>query len=269
MSVYLGEFIGTMLLITLGGGVVAGVVLKGTISEGAGWLVIVVGWGLAVSFAIYAVGNISAAHINPAVTVGLAFIGEFPWNKVPGYVLSQILGAFVGGTIVWLHYLPHWGKTEDVGAKLGVFCTAPAIRSYAANFVSEMIATMVLVIGVLFVGANKLTEGLNPLVIGGLVMVIGLGLGGTTGFAINPARDFGPRLAHFLLPISGKGKSDWTYSWVPIIAPLLGGALGAALYRILFDQQMDLIYFAVVVLAVLSAVFAIVKDQQNKIKTQK
>lgn len=264
MSVYLGEFIGTMLLIILGGGVVAGVVLKGTISEGAGWLVIVVAWGLAVAFAIYAVGNISAAHINPAVTVGLAFIGEFPWSKVPGYILSQILGAFMGGVIVWLHYLPHWGRTEDPDAKRGVFCTTPAIRSYAANFVSEMIATTILVMGILFVGANKFTEGLNPLVIGGLVMVIGLGLGGTTGFAINPARDLGPRLAHFFLPLRGKGSSDWAYSWVPVIAPLLGGVLGAALYRVLFNQQMELTYFVVIALAILSAGYAVVKDQQKK-----
>lgn len=269
MSVYLGEFIGTMLLIILGGGVVAGVVLKGTISEGAGWLVIVVAWGLAVAFAIYAVGNISAAHINPAVTIGLAFIGEFPWSKVPGYVLSQILGAFTGGVLVWLHYLPHWDKTEDKAAKLAVFCTAPAIRSYAANFVSEMIATMILVIGILFVGANKFTEGLNPLVIGGLVMVIGLGLGGTTGFAINPARDLGPRLAHFFLPIRGKGTSDWAYAWVPVIAPVLGGILGAVLYRILFDQQMEPAYFVIIGLAVLSAVYAIVQDQKKKVKMQK
>lgn len=257
-----------MLLIILGGGVVAGVVLKGTISEGAGWLVIVTAWGLAVAFAIYAVGNISAAHINPAVTFGLAFIGEFPWSKVPGYIVSQLLGAFMGGVIVWLHYLPHWDKTEDPGAKLGVFCTSPAIRFYSANFLSEMIATMILVMGILFVGANKFTEGLNPLVIGGLVIVIGLSLGGTTGFAINPARDLGPRIAHFLLPIKGKGHSDWAYSWVPVIAPLLGGALGASLYRILFNQQFKLIYFVVVALAIISAIYAVIRDRKQKLKTQ-
>ena len=264
MSVYVGEFLGTMLLILLGGGVVAGVVLKQTISENAGWLTIVVAWGLAVSFAIYAVGSISAAHINPAVTVGLAVIGEFPWQKVPGYILAQVLGAMAGATLVWVHYLPHWAVTEDKDAKKGVFCTAPAVRAYAANFVSEMIATAVLVMGILFVGANEFTEGLNPLVIGGLVMVIGFGLGGTTGFAINPARDFGPRLAHFLLPIKGKGSSDWAYAWVPVLAPLLGGVLGAVLYRMLFSQEFNLFYLSVIIISVLAIVISIIKNKSTE-----
>jgi glycerol uptake facilitator protein len=234
MSPYLAEFFGTMLLIVLGDGVVAGVVLKGTKSENAGWLPIVMGWGLAVTLAIYAVGSISGAHLNPAVTIALAWSGSFEWSLVLGYCASQMLGAFAGAVLVWLHYLPHWSKTDSTSAKLSIFCTTPAVRSPFNNLISEIIATMVLVMALLFIGANRFTEGLNPLVVGLLIIAIGLSLGGTTGFAINPARDFGPRLAHFLLPISGKGSSDWGYSWIPVVGPILGGVLGAWLYQLIF-----------------------------------
>jgi len=233
MSPYLAEFIGTMILIVLGDGVVAGVLLKQSKSENAGWVVIVMGWGLAVTFAIYAVGGYSGAHINPAVTLALAFNGSFPWAEVPAYCLAQLLGAFVGATIVWLHYLPHWKITEDKDAKLAVFCTAPAIQSTLSNFISEFIGTMVLIMGLLFIGANRFAEGLNPLVVGALISAIGFSLGSTTGFAINPARDLGPRLAHFILPIAGKGPSDWSYSWIPVIGPLAGSIAGALLYQLL------------------------------------
>lgn len=263
MSAYLGEFIGTMLLIILGGGVVAGVVLKGSKAENSGWVVIVIAWGLSVTFAVYAVGSISGAHINPAVTLGLASIGEFSWTLVPGYILSQVLGALVGGAIVWIHYLPHWKATEDKASKLAVFCTAPAIRSSIANFISEMIGTMILVFGLLFIGANEFTQGLNPLVVGALIMVIGFSLGGTTGFAINPARDFGPRLAHFLLPISGKGDSDWSYSWIPVAGPLIGGVLGAQLYKALFQGIISITFWAVITIALVAIFLAIVKDKKN------
>jgi glycerol uptake facilitator protein len=234
MSPYLAEFLGTMLLILLGDGVVAAVVLKGTKSENAGWLTIVVGWGLAVVLAIYAVGNFSGAHINPAVTLALAFAGDFEWAKVPGYCFAQLAGAFTGAILVWLHYIPHWKNTESYELKLAVFCTAPAVRSWPNNLISEILGTTVLVLAIFFIGANKFTEGLNPLVIGLLIISIGLSLGGTTGFAINPARDLGPRIAHFILPIPGKGSSDWTYAWVPIVGPLIGGILGAVLYSLLF-----------------------------------
>jgi glycerol uptake facilitator protein len=234
MSPYLAEFFGTMLLIVLGDGVVAGAVLKGTKSENAGWLPIVMGWGLAVTLAIYAVGSISGAHLNPAVTIALAWSGNFEWALVPGYCAAQILGAFTGAVIVWLHYLPHWGKTDSASAKLSIFCTTPAVRSPFNNLISEIIATMVLVMALLFIGANRFTEGLNPLVVGLLIIAIGLSLGGTTGFAINPARDFGPRLAHFILPISGKGSSDWRYSWIPVVGPIVGGVLGAWVYQLVF-----------------------------------
>jgi glycerol uptake facilitator protein len=223
-----------MLLILLGEGVVAGVVLKDTKSENAGWLTIVFAWGLAVTLAIYAVGRISGAHLNPAVTIALYLTGSFPSSQIVGYVLAQFAGAFAGAILVWLHYLPHWNLTDSQARKLAVFCTAPAVRSLTSNFISEVIATMVLILGLLFIGANKFSDGLNPIVVGVLIIAIGLSLGGTTGFAINPARDFAPRVAYFLLPIPGKGSSDWSYSWVPVVGPLLGAALAAWLHNALF-----------------------------------
>ncbi len=234
MSPYLAEFLGTMLLILLGNGVVAGVLLKDSKAENAGYLVIVLGWGLAVALSIYAVGRISGAHLNPAITLALFVNGDFPANQVIGYMLAQFSGAFAGSVLVSIHYWPHWKRTVDPGLKLGVFCTAPAVRSAFVNIASEIIATMVLVLGILFIGANKFVEGLNPLVVGGLIISIGLSLGGTTGFAINPARDLGPRLVHFILPIPGKGSSDWSYSWIPVVGPLIGGLLGSWLFKILF-----------------------------------
>jgi glycerol uptake facilitator protein len=234
MSVYLAEFLGTMLLIVMGNGVVAGVVLKGTKSENAGWLTIVLGWGLALVLAIYAVGRISNAHLNPAVTLALFVNGDFPADQVLGYIFAQFAGAFAGAILVWIFYFSHWGITDNASAKLAVFCTGPAVRSTASNFFCEMFATMILVMGILFIGANKFTDGLNPLVLGGLLVSIGLSLGGTTGFAINPARDLAPRLAHFILPIPGKGTSDWSYSWVPVFAPVAGALLGSWLYNVLF-----------------------------------
>ena len=234
MSPYMAEFFGTMLLILLGDGVVAGVVLKDTKSENAGWLTIVFAWGLAVTLSIYAVGRISGAHLNPAVTIGLYVSGNFPSSQVVGYILAQFAGAFAGAILVWLHFLPHWNLTDNQAKKLAVFCTAPAVRSSPANFISEVLATMVLILGLLFIGANEYSVGFKPMVVGALIISIGLSLGGTTGFAINSARDLGPRFAHFLLPIPGKGSSDWTYSWIPVVGPLLGCILGALLFNLLF-----------------------------------
>ena len=234
MSPYTAEFLGTLILILLGEGVVAGVLLRDSKAENAGWLTIVVAWGLAVTLAIYAVGRISDAHLNPAITIALFISGDFPAEKVPVYLLAQFAVAFSEAVVVWLYYLPHWRRTDDPGRKLAVFCCAPAIRSYGSNFFNEALATAVLVLGILFIGENKFTEGLNPIVVGALIIAIGLSLGGTTGFAINPARDLAPRLAHFLLPIHGKGSSDWAYSWVPVAGPLVGGALGALLFKLLF-----------------------------------
>jgi glycerol uptake facilitator protein len=234
MNPYLGEFFGTLLLILFGAGVGAGVLLKGSKSENAGWLAVCITWGLAVTLAIYAVGEFSGAHLNPAVTLGLAINGDFEWSMVLGYIMSQLAGAFVGAILVWLHYLPHWKNTTDAGAKLAVFATGPAIRHSFSNLFSETIATTVLIFGLLFIGVNEFTQGLKPLVVGLLIVAIGLALGGTTGFAINPARDLGPRIAHAILPIHGKGTSDWAYSWIPILGPILGSVLGAGLYGLVF-----------------------------------
>lgn len=234
MHPYLGEFFGTLLIVLLIDGVVAGVILKGTKSENAGWLTIVFACGIAVTMAIYAVGDASGAHLNPALTIALASIGSFSWDLVPGYCLAQFAGAFVGATLVWLHYLPHWKATDNQSTKLAVFCTAPAIKHTLGNLISEALGTALLVLAILFIGVNSFTEGLKPIVIGALIVSIGLSLGGTTGFAINPARDLGPRLAHFVLPIAGKGHSDWSYAWVPVVGPLIGGMAGAWIYQLLF-----------------------------------
>lgn len=232
MNTFIAELIGTALLILLGDGVVAGVVLRGTKNENSGWMVITVGWALAVTFAVYAVGTVSGAHLNPAVTIALAATGQFDWALVPTYVAAQTLGAMLGATLMWLHYLPHWERTVDPAAKLAVFCTAPAIRHTPGNFISEFIGTFVLLFGLSALGGN-FADGLKPLVVGGLVLAIGHSLGGTTGYAINPARDLGPRIAHALLPIHGKGGSDWGYAWIPVVAPLLGGICGAMAFSML------------------------------------
>ena len=240
MSPYVAEFFGTLTLILLGNGVVAGVVLKGTKSENAGWVAITVAWGLAVTLSIYAVERFSHAHLNPAITIALWASGDFDSNLVLGYVVAQLAGAFVGATLVWIHYLPHWKITNDPSAKLAAFSCAPAIRSTWSNLISEIIGTMVLVTAILFIGANKFADGLNPLIVGALITSIGLSLGGPTGFAINPARDLGPRIAHFVLPIPGKGSSDWSYSWIPIVGPLIGGLLGAGFSNAIFLIQIEL-----------------------------
>lgn len=234
MSAFVGEVVGTMILIILGGGVVGGVTLNKSNAKDSGWIVITMGWGLAVAIAVYAVGQISGAHINPAVTLGLAIAGNFPWSKVPEYILAQMIGAFLGACIVYLHYLPHWRATEDKATKLGVFSTGPAIPHTFSNLLSEIIGTFVLVLGLQAIGANKFTEGLNPLIVGFLIVAIGLSLGGTTGYAINPARDLGPRIAHALLPIVGKGDSNWGYAWIPVVGPILGGMFGALFYNAVF-----------------------------------
>lgn len=239
MSVYLAEFIGTALLLFFGNGIVAGLNLKYSYSNGGGWIVVSIGWGLAVSFGIYAAGQISGAHINPAVSTSLALAGEMDIALLPGYIIAQVLGAFTGAVLCWLQYLPHWGKTEDPAAKLSAFSTAGAIDRKSANLLSEMLGTMILILGLLMIGANEFTEGLNPLVVGGLITLIGMAQGGTTGFAINPARDLGPRIAHYLLPIKGKGSSQWHYAWVPIVGPIIGGAAGATLYFWLYENTIN------------------------------
>jgi glycerol uptake facilitator protein len=244
MQAYIGEFIGTMILIILGDGVVAGVLLRNSKAENSGWIVITFGWAMGVAIAVYCVGQFSGAHINPAVTIGFAVTGQLPLADVIPYIIAQFLGAFVGAVIVWLAYLAHWGETEDEGLKLGVFCTAPAIYNTPANVITEIIGTFVLVFGVSGIIANAgavgggaaavIGSGINPLLVGLLVLGIGLSLGGPTGYAINPARDLGPRIAHAVLPIAGKGGNDWGYSWIPVVGPIIGGILGAVTWVILF-----------------------------------
>lgn len=241
MSPFLAELLGTMLLIILGDGVVANVVLNKTKGQNSGWIVITAGWAFAVTLAVYAVGTFSGAHLNPAVTIGLAAIGKLAWSAVPVYIAAQLLGAMLGATIVWLAYLPHWAVTDNKGSKLAVFCTAPAIRDRNANLITEIIGTFVLVLGVLVVLTPKNLNpvhgwdvGFGPFLVGIIVWAIGLSLGGPTGYAINPARDLGPRIAHALLPIAGKGKSDWDYAWIPVAGPIAGGLIAAFLYKALW-----------------------------------
>jgi glycerol uptake facilitator protein len=233
---FVAELVGTALLVLLGDGVVAGVVLGKSKAQGSGWIVITTGWGLGVALAVYAVGRVSGAHINPAVTLGLAAVGRFSWHLVPAYLAAQLLGAFLGAVLVWLAYLAHWRETPDPAGKLAVFSTAPAVRRAGANLITEMIGAFVLVFGVLALGSYKPANdsGLTPLLVGVLVWSIGLSLGGPTGYAINPARDLGPRLAHALLPIPGKGGSDWGYAWIPVVGPVIGGVLGSIAYVKLF-----------------------------------
>ena len=241
MTPFAAEFIGTALLVLFGDGVVANVVLRQTKGHNSGWIVITAGWAFAVTVAVYCTNAISGAHLNPAVTLGLAAIGQFPLANVAPYLVAQVLGGIAGAVLVWLSYLPHWAVTEDADAKRAVFCTAPAIRHTLSNLVCEFIGTAVLVFGVLAMASPRNLQpgtgwdkGFAPALVGMLVWALGLSLGGPTGYAINPARDLGPRIAHALLPIARKGGSDWGYAWIPVVGPALGGIAGAWLYRLLF-----------------------------------
>jgi glycerol uptake facilitator protein len=220
------EFIGTAILILLGNGVCANVSLKKTLGNNSGWIVITFGWGFAVFVAAYIAGPYSGAHLNPAVTIGLATAGSFNGN-LPGYIAAQLSGALLGSCLVYAMYKPHFDEEEDPGKKLGVFSTGPAIRSLFSNFASDLIGTFLLMFGILMVAGAEMA---GPWPVGILVVAIGMSLGGTTGYAINPARDLGPRIAHFILPIKGKGGSNWGYAWLPVVAPICGSFLAALLY---------------------------------------
>ena len=254
MSPFIAEIIGTAILMLFGSGVVANVVLNKTKGNSSGWIVITWGWAMGVFIAVFTVGQFSGAHINPAVTVGLATAGLFDWNMVFPYILAQVFGGFLGSSFVWLAYKDHFEATEDGPTKLAIFSTAPEIRNYSSNFITEVIGTFILVFGVLYIASpgflNADGELLSSIVINGeevgfglgslsalpvglLVLGIGLALGGPTGYAINPARDLGPRIAHAVLPFSNKGSSDWAYSWVPVVAPIVGAVIAAGLYLIL------------------------------------
>lgn len=245
MSALIAEFLGTAILILLGGGVVANVSLKNTIGFGnPGWMIISTAWGLAVFTAVFITGQFSGAHLNPAVTIGLTLIGKFSAQLLPGYMVAQLLGAMLGAWLVYLFYIDHYRATSDEGAVKGTFCTGPAIRNFKNNFFSEALGTFILVFGVFYIaGPNIEIEGmtissygigaLDALPVGLLVWVIGLSLGGTTGYAINPARDLGPRIVFALIPRKTKANADWKYAWIPVLGPVTGAVIAALVYRIL------------------------------------
>jgi glycerol uptake facilitator protein len=239
MSPFIAEILGTMVMILLGNGVVANVSLKGTNGNSSGWIVITSAWAFAVFVGVTIAGPVSGAHLNPAVTLGLALIGKFDWNLVPTYILAEMIGAMLGAFFVWLSHKDHFAATEDEGAKLACFSTGPAIKNNVSNLISEIIATFVLIFSIFYIAGPTLTLAsdtnaviglgtIGALPVAILVWAIGLSLGGTTGYAINPARDLGPRIMHAILPI--KGNSNWSYAWIPIIGPIIGSGLAAALY---------------------------------------
>lgn len=234
LNQFWAELVGTALLILLGDGVVANVVLKKTKGNNAGLIVITVGWAIAVAIPVYIFARVSGAVFNPAVTIALGITGGLTWNQVIVFCIAQFIGAFIGAVLVYLTYHDHFNSTENKEAKLGTFCTIPAIRDYKWNFFVEFIGTFVLMFGILGLGDAEMAPGIMPLAVGLLILVIGVSLGGPTGYAINPARDFSPRLAHFMLPIKGKGDSDWAYSWIPILGPIVGAIAGALVYTSIF-----------------------------------
>jgi len=234
MSIFLGEMIGTMLLILLGNGVVANVLLSETKGNNSGWIVITFGWAIAVFVGVFVAAPISGAHLNPAVTVALASLDKLDWGLVPTYIIAQLLGSIIGSILVWITYKKHFDVTDSPDLIRATFCTSPAIRHSFYNVLTEVIATFALVFGVLYMVAPSSSLGtLDALPVALLVLGIGLGLGGPTGYAINPARDLGPRIAHFLLPISNKSHTDWSYSWIPIVGPLVGGLAASMIFSVL------------------------------------
>jgi len=241
MSPFTAELIGTMILILLGNGVVANVVLKGTKGNGGGWMVITTGWALAVFAGVVVAGPYSGAHLNPAVTIGLAIGGKFPWAQVPAFIIAQLLGAMIGTFLVWVMYKDHYKITEDPIMRAASFYTIPAIKNKRLNFISELLGTFVLIMAVFYITNGELGKEKTPIGLGSIgaipvafiVWAIGLSLGGTTGYAINPARDLGPRIIHSILPMKGKSKTDWKYAWIPIMGPIVGAAIAAGLYLIL------------------------------------
>jgi len=227
MSTFLAEIIGTTFITLFGCGVIASVVLNKSKNHGGGFLTITIGWSIGVTLGIYVAGPLSGAHLNPAVTLSLACINRFPWDKVPLYILGQFIGAMLGSIIVFFAYYPHWDATEDASLKLSVFSTGPAIRSSIHNFTCEFIATFILLFSIMCIGNKNYTNGMEPIIIGGLILGLGVSFGGPTGYALNPARDLGPRIVHAILPIKSKGTSDWSYAWIPVVAPICGGICGA------------------------------------------
>lgn len=234
MSPFVAELIGTMFIILLGNGVVANVLLAKSKGQNGGWIVITFGWAIAVFVGVYSSATVSGAHLNPAISIALAAIGKFEWALVPSYILAQLLGAMTGSFLMWLAYKKHFDEVNDADAMMAIFCTAPAIRNTVANLATEIIGTFVLMLGVLFIAAPQNSLGaLDALPVALLVLGIGLSLGGPTGYAINPARDLGPRIMHFILPIKNKRNSDWSYSWVPVVGPVIGALIAAGVWSLL------------------------------------
>ena len=248
MSVYLAEFIGVSILIFLGCGVIAGNSLKESGTFKVGSLAINLVWGFAVAIAMYAVGDISGAHLNPVISVTQALRGNLSWTLVPGYILAQVLGAMFGSFLVYLEFLPHWKVTKDETVKLHVFVTSPQIQHTMGNFISEYLVTFTLIFFLFILEKNQFVEGIKPLVVGGIIFSLGTCFGGVTGAALNPARDLGPRLAHFLLPIPGKGSSDFGYAWIPMTAPLLGGITATFVYLAIYEKVIDIRLFVIMLL---------------------
>lgn len=234
---FTGELLGTFILVLLGDGVVSACILNKTKAQNSGWIAIVLGWGIAVTVAVYISGFMSGAHLNPAVTLAMAAIGSLPWSQVVTYLVAQFLGAMLGALVLYLHYYPHWKETKDAGTILACFSTGPAIRHTWSNLFGEALGTAVLVITVMAIGPNKVAAGFGPIIVGFVVMAVGFSLGATTGYAINPARDLGPRIMHALLPIPNKGDSDWSYAWTPVLGPILGGVAGALIYQVILNMM--------------------------------
>ena len=233
MNYFLGEFIGTAMLIVLGNGVVANVLLNKSKGQNSGWIVITLGWGMAVFVGVYMSAAASGAHINPAVTIAFAWLGKITWDLVPGYIAAQVLGAMAGSLLVWIAYRQHYAETENADLKMATFCTSPAIRSPFNNLFTEIIGTFILILGVLFIASPQSSLGaLDALPVALLVLGIGLSLGGPTGYAINPARDLGPRIMHFILPMKNKRDSDWSYSWIPVVGPIIGSIAAALVFQL-------------------------------------
>lgn len=233
---FIGELLGTFILVLLGDGVVSACILNKTKAQNSGWIAIVLGWGIAVTVAVY-ISFMSGAHLNPAVTLAMAAIGSLPWSQVVTYLVAQFLGAMLGALVLYLHYYPHWKETKDAGTILACFSTGPAIRHTWSNLLGEALGTAVLVITVMAIGPNKVAAGFGPIIVGFVVMAVGFSLGATTGYAINPARDLGPRIMHALLPIPNKGDSDWSYAWIPVLGPILGGVAGALIYQVILNMM--------------------------------
>ena len=257
MNVFLAEFIGVTILIFIGCGVLAGNSLKESRTYKVGSVEITLAWGFAVTLAIYAVGDISGAHLNPAFTIAKALNGSFEWKLVPGYIVAQLLGAMFGSLLVYFQFLPHWEKVNNPEVKLNIFVTSPAIKNNFTNFISEYLITFILIFSLLVLDRNSFVDGLKPIVVGGLIFTLGVSFGGVTGAALNPARVFGPRLAYLLLPIPGKGSSNFKYGWIPVLAPTLGGSTGAMINLALYDNIIDFRVLGIISMTLIT--FIIVK----------